>query len=457
VLDLDADIDTVGGDGARFLSETPLAEGPGAFTRAVSVEGPARLKLRMNYPLSGPNAVRVSGDYSFAGATASVGRSLVLAGIHGNLAFTERSVRAPELAGTMFGQPAALRLSTQADGSVLTQLEGRLGANALGAFIPEAFARRAAGTTAWKARVVTGAAGTELRVDSTLQGLAIGLPEPFGKMADASRPMNVTIRRLGLPDEETVASLAGGVHARIGRAGDGDAVRWHAALRFGSPVTSEPVRDGLWLYGDIDRFDLDAWREALAPPGGAATAAGAAAPALELRGVDLRFGRLRYTGRELQRLEAKLRREGEEWRGVLGSPSIAGEVSFNPTGRGRITARLQRFSLTQGTPGAAGPEPAPPMEPQPLPELDIAAERFEFAGRWLGRLDLKARHDGDDWRIDRLDITNPHARFASTGSSRRVATGQITRLDLKLDTSNLSALLGQFGFGEYVTRGEGRL
>jgi uncharacterized protein (TIGR02099 family) len=456
VLELEAEIDSTGGDGARFLRETPLVEGPGGFTRAVSVEGPARLKLRMTYPLSGPNAVRLSGDYSFAGATASVGRSLVLTGIRGNLAFTERSVRAPELAGTMFGQPAALRLSTQSDGSVLTQLEGRLGAGVLGAFIPEAFARRTAGTTEWKARVVTDAAGTELRVDSSLKGLAIGLPEPFGKLADESRPMTVAVRRLGRTDEETVASLAGGVHARIGRAGEGDAARWHAALRFGSPVTSEPVRDGLWLYGDIDRFDLDAWREALAPPG-AAPAADASPPALELRGVDLRFGRLRYTGRELLRLEAKLRREGEEWNGVLGSPSIAGEVSFNPTGRGRVTARLQRFSLMQGTSGAAGPEPAPTAAPGALPELDIVAERFEFAGRWLGRLDLKARHDGDDWRIDRLDIANPHARFASTGSSRPAATGQITRLDLKLDTGNLSALMGQFGFGEYITRGEGGL
>ncbi len=34
----------------RFLRETPLATGPGAFTRHVALEGPARLKLKLAYP-----------------------------------------------------------------------------------------------------------------------------------------------------------------------------------------------------------------------------------------------------------------------------------------------------------------------------------------------------------------------------------------------------------------------
>ena len=79
-------------------------------------------------------------------------------------------MRAPELVGTMFGQPATLRLATQPDGSVLTQIDGRLGAPALGAFIPEAFARRTAGAADWTARVVSADEGTELRVESNLKG-----------------------------------------------------------------------------------------------------------------------------------------------------------------------------------------------------------------------------------------------------------------------------------------------
>ena len=455
LLQIDGDIDTTGGDSTRFLRETPLVDGPGAFTRVVAIEGPARLRLRLAWPLWGNTPFRLTGEYAFSGATASVGRSLVLAGVRGPLAFTEKSVRAPELTGTMFGQPATLRLSNQPDGSVLTQLEGKLGAAALGAFIPEAFARRTAGATPWKARIVSGDEGTELRVESSLQGLAIGLPEPFAKRADETRALAVTIRRLGTAGEEAVARLEGGVYARLGRMEDNAVARWHAAVKFGSPVASEPVREGLWLYGEMARFDMDAWREALASPAGAP--AGETVAMLELRGLDLRLGNLRYTGRDFAQMSARLQREAGQWRGTLASPSITGEVTFDPSGRGRIAARLKHFALGVAASGGAGPEPAPSTEHDELPALDIVAERFEFRGRWLGRLELAARPEGRDWRIDRLDIANDHARFASTGAWRRTATGPLTQLDLKLETRNLHALLDQFGYGEFVNRGEARL
>lgn len=452
VLRIEGEIDTTGVDSARFLRETPLVEGPGAFTRAVAIEGPARLKLDLSWPLWGEEPFRLAGEYAFAGATASVGRSLLLSGIHGPLAFTEKSVHAPELTGSMFGQPATLRLSSLPDGSVLTRLDGRMDAATLGAFIPPSFARRIAGATQWSARVVSDAAGSELRVESTLRGLAIGLPEPFAKLANESQALTVTIRGLGTANEQAVAALHGGIHARIGR---GAASSWHAALKFGSPVGNEPMREGLWLYGDLARFDLDAWREALATP--ASSPAAATPGALEMRGIELRFAKLRYAGRSFERLSASLRHEAHVWRGTLESPEVAGEVRIDPRDRGRVEARLSRFSLGRASAGDEGPEPAPAQEQEDLPALDIVADRFEFRGRWLGRLVLLASPDGKDWRIDRLDIANDHARFASSGAWRRTATGPLTTLDIRLDTTDLHALLAQFGYGEFVTRGEANL
>ncbi len=215
------------------------------------------------------------------------------------------------------------------------------------------------------------------------------------------------------------------------------------------------MREGLWLYGDIPRFDLDAWREALAAPAGATV--GGAPAALELRGLDVRFATLRYTGRDFKQMSARLELGAGEWRGTLASPAVAGEVVFDSRGHGRIQARLSRFSLAAGTSGAAGPEPAPAAEHDDLPALDIVAERFDFRGHWMGRLELAAKPDGRDWRIDRLDIANEHAHLASSGVWRPTATGSLTQLDLKLDTRNLHALLEQFGYGEFVNRGEAAL
>src|SRR6185312_2108689 len=66
VITIDGEVDTTGADTVRFLRESPLVNGPGAFTKVVAIEGPGKLKLQLVYPLSGSN-VRVTGDYVFAG------------------------------------------------------------------------------------------------------------------------------------------------------------------------------------------------------------------------------------------------------------------------------------------------------------------------------------------------------------------------------------------------------
>jgi uncharacterized protein (TIGR02099 family) len=466
LLTFDGDIDTSGADTVRFLRESPLVNGPGAFTRAVAIEGPGRLKLHLEYPLAAGATVRVAGDYQFNGATATVARDLALSGISGHLAFTEKSVSAPEITGTLFGAPARLVMSTQPDGRILSTLDAHVDAAALATFMPASLAAHLDGATDWRAQIYSGRDGTQLTVASDLTGLAVTLPDPLAKEAAAARRLEVTVARLGAPGEATVIELAGGVHGRVTHATVDGTERWNAALGFGAGLDGIPERPGLWLYGKLDQFDADAWQALFPPPprvmaagdGAAVPAEGAAdgAPAsgIELRGLHLALGRVRYMGRDFADLAVKLERDGRQWAGTLDSPKVAGEVRWDPAGKGRLTARFARLAMGQ----SARPDAPEVVASHPdLPALDITAERFEFRDHWLGALDLKAEPDGDAWRIDHLDITNKQAKFSSSGRWRRTSDGSLTTLDLKLDAQSLNALLGQFGFGDYLTRGTGKL
>ena len=457
VLLIDGDIDTTGADSVRFLRESPLVNGPGAFTRAVSVEGMARFKLKLAYPLSGTDPVRVAGDYQFAGATATVSRTLALRDIRGRLAFTERGVRAPELNGTMFGKPATLAMSTEPDGRVLTAIEGAIDVPVLGSYIPESINARLAGATAWKARVLSGAQGTEVTVTSDLKGLGSTLPEPGTKDADATRNLAIRIERVGTENEVTTAALDGGVFWRSSRFGPGGAERWQVALKMGSPVSSEVPRDGLWLYGDAPALDVDAWLAVFSQPRAESlpTPVEGSPQGIELRGIDVRTARLRYLGREFTQLAAHLERNGAQWNGNLESPLVTGAVQWTPAGKGMVVARLERLSIPESKTPAPAAAPAP--SDADLPVLDVIAERFEFRGKALGRLELKAVETPEEWRIDRLDITSDHTKFRSTGGWRRTGAGSLTTLAIKLDSDNLNALMSQFGYGEYMKRGQGHL
>ncbi len=449
VLTVAGEVDTTGADTVRFLRESPLVNGPGAFTRAVAVEGPGRLKLQLVYPMWGTDPVRVVGDYTFTGATASVGRTLAMRDLRGRLAFTESAVRAPAIVGTLFGKPASLSMATQ-DNQVVTQIEGRIDSTEMSAYAPEAVVAKLSGAADWKARIVSGRQGSELTVTSDLTGLASTLPEPLAKAAGDARAMTLTVARMGTDAEVSSVTLGESVYGRFSKTGE----RWNALLKFGAPPANEATREGLWLHGELPYLDVDAWQAAFAAPRGEEKHAGA--EGFVLRGVDLRLGRARYWGREFRDMNAQLERKGSQWTGKLESPLVAGDIQWNWEGKGRLAAKLERLSITEPTPGTVPAEPQQGTQAD-LPALDVTAQRFEFKGKWLGALDLKAEPDGDEWRIDKLDIVNGHAKFHSTGGWRRTGAGSLTTLALKLETENLNALMTQFGYGDYLKRGSGRL
>jgi uncharacterized protein YhdP len=226
----------------------------------------------------------------------------------------------------------------------------------------------------------------------------------------------------------------------------------------GVPLREEPVRDGLWLYGEADALDADAW-VAVFPdaPSGQGTAT--SSDALALRGIDMRLGRVRYLGREFRDIAAKLEHRPGEWSGALESPLIAGTVRWHSEGRGRLSARLTRLAIPEPPPDAGSAQPAS-HDP---PALDIVAERFDFRGRELGKLEVKADYERRDaaaeeeWRISKLDITTAHSQWSSSGGWRRTGAGSLTTLGFKLESSNLNALFGVFGYGDYLKRGTGSL
>ena len=451
LLVIDGDVDTSGADSVRFLRESPLVNGPGAFTRAVAVEGPGRLKLHLEFPIGPGEKARVRGDYTFAGANASVGKNLAFRDMQGRLSFTERGVSAPEIKGAMFGKPAVLTMSTQPDGQILTSIDGHIDAPVFATYVPEAIASHLTGGTDWNARLVSGRGGSELTVTSDLQSMGSTLPAPLGKPEGKPRPFMITMARLGQESEVTTLALEGGIYGRFHRAGAPGAERWNAALKFGSPVASEPSREGVWLYGELDRVDVDAWQSVFAR----APDAPPAEPGLmELRGLDLKLGEALFSKREFHDVRAQLTRAGTQWKGRLDSPVIAGDVDWDSQGKGRLVAKLERFAIPESTAKSAAEAPAQKGD---LPALDIAAERFDFRGKRLGKLDLKAAPVDDEWRIDKLDIVNDHAQFRSTGRFRRTGAGAITTLAVKLETDSVNALLGQFGYADYIKGGSGKL
>jgi len=216
------------------------------------------------------------------------------------------------------------------------------------------------------------------------------------------------------------------------------------------------VKDGLWLYGALAEMDVDAWQSIFALPASAPPAAAESGADLELRGLDLRLGRVRYLGRDFTQVAAALQKTGTEWSGSLQGPLIAGEVRWNPAGRGRVSAKLQRLAFGEAT-ARDGPDPPVSDSQSEPPAIDVVAEQFDFRGKPLGKLEVKAEPAGEEWRIEKLNIANAQTRFTSSGGWRRTGAGSLTTLAIKMEAESLQALLGVFGYGDFMRRGTGTL
>ncbi|MEJ0001341.1 MAG: AsmA-like C-terminal region-containing protein [Verrucomicrobiota bacterium] len=213
-----------------------------------------------------------------------------------------------------------------------------------------------------------------------------------------------------------------------------------------NPVTGEtqavPERRGTTVRGSLPALDLDRWQPLIAEAGTASGAPGAGDGA----GYDVKIGVLdamasacaawRCRGRGRERLVGE-----REHRGIRRRCRLP-RRSRRPAGGALLALRATR--------GIAEREAGESIKE--LPALDIVADNFVHRGRKLGRVEVQARHEGRDWRLDKLAMTNSDSAFSGNGLWKQ---GEVSRTSLafKLDVSDVGQFLDRFGSPDHIKGG----
>ena len=205
-----------------------------------------------------------------------------------------------------------------------------------------------------------------------------------------------------------------------------------------TPRISE--RRGTTLRGSLPALDLDRWLPLFAEGGGG-----------EAASFDLRVGVLDAFGKRMRSVAMQGVADGAGWSANMSTAEFAGDLAYRKEGGGKLVARLSRFMLPEDAPGAR-----PGDAEKDFPEVDIVAESFEHRNRKLGRVEVLARHEGSDWRIDKLAMVNPDSSLSGTGLWKQ-GTGSRTSLKFKLEVANVGQFLGRFGYPEHVKGATGAL
>ena len=359
-------------------------------------------------------------------------------------------------------------------------------------------AQNASGATAYAGTLGFRRGVAEVTLSSSLKGLALNLPAPLGKSAEAELPLGVSKQLLASslnPGQPLLDELS----VNIGRVAAISYVRnvsgsEPVVLRGGISLGLEPGESvaappaGVAANIKLAKVDLDAWEKILnsaAPSGSAGVAVNRPADALAQAYLPtvmaIRAKELVVQGRKLNNVVVGGSREGLNWRANVDATELNGYVEFGQPGRsnaGRVYARLSRLSLAPGT--ANDVEAILDEQPTSIPALDIVVDDMELRGKKLGRVEIEAVNRGAageggarEWRVNKFNVSVPEAQLTATGNwvavkPPTVAAGEPrpattrserrrTEMNFKLDIADSGELLRRFGMGDLIRRGKGKL
>jgi uncharacterized protein (TIGR02099 family) len=438
------------GPSAAFLDyvrRSPVQRTIGGLPAGVDATGNGQLRLKLELPLAELAKSKVAGEYRFAGNTLQPGARLPpVTRAAGTVAFTESSIRVRDAAGRFLGGPLRVIGGTQRDGSVLLSASGSFTVEALAPLLDAQLRAPLKGGAPYVGSVrFRRGAGPRIAMDSSLVGVSVALPPPLGKPAGEATPLRVGLAQVDEGERDRIRLSYGQLlRAEILRRREAGAmVLERAAVALNQPAGArlrlpEPPA-GMLVYGSLERLDLDEWL-ALGERGGRGADGQATA-------YDLRVGTLDAFGKRLRDIAVKARVQGGGWQASVDSPDIAGNVTYDPAGGAKLVARMARFGIPPDSPGAKAARAA-----RELPALDLAADEFSYRGKRLGRVEIVARHDGPDWRVERLAMLNPEGTLVGKGLWR-TGPAPSTTLDADIESADIGRFLDRAGYPGLVRRG----
>ena len=439
-------------DVLRYIEQSDIDEYLHGFTRGMRGSGRGVLNLRVDLPVKRMREVKVAGTYRFSGNSLDVGHGAPrMDELSGQLQFTERDVRAQDIAVNIQGMPARFNLSRDGE-RVSLRGRGTADAAAIRRLADHPAAKQLSGTVEWTANVAVGDNGYDIGIDSDLRGLAIALPAPLTKDAASALPFRLHKRSIDATREAMTLTAGTSVSAQLEQTRDERAPRLlRGEVRLGE-AAPPPSRDGVWVVARTAKLDIDRWLALLDSPAGGGTASTS-----PLAGVELRVGELTAYGRTWHEVDVNAKRD-RQWLARINATEISGVVQYDPANAGSLAGRLARLHLpdVEARPeGAAATTPA--QAPRSLPAVDLTAEDFRLGARSFGQLRLVADNESRDWRIRQLALTSPQGTINATGVWQLGTRVPVTRVDFTAEVSDIGAYFARLQLPPGVKGGSGRI
>lgn len=450
VVDITGELQGPAENAIRFINSSPVLAAIDHFTDGLHAAGNGKLTLGLHIPLDTEGiGTKVKGSYLISNATLSGAEGFPpLEHINGRLDFTESTLRAQNVGAQLYGGPTQFNLENGKDGQLRVVAQGKITDSGIRQAVDLPLVDKLHGTIDWTGEINVRKHQAEIVVKSSLAGLASSLPAPFEKSPASSMPLRIEKKLQGEKQDVISLNLGTLVNAKLLRQEqDGTMHPERGEVNFGG-LAELPTRPGIFVKGSVDHIDVDQWQRVF----------GSTPSSIEFSGVNLAFGTLDVFGRRINELKFNAKSITDGWQASLQSHEITGEALWLRSGHGKIVARLKSLVMPLPAPAKLSDADTPSAKKTPeYPALDIVAEAFEIKQKKLGRLELLAGQQGDDWNIEKLVISNPESTLTADGEWHNWKNRPNTKLNLAWDINDIGKTLERFGYPDTIKGGKSEL
>lgn len=462
-LYLDGDFDGSLGDGLKILKEAPI--GTGEIFAGWEGEGPLKGKVKLDIPLARGQRPKVQVDFATDDARLKVAPpSLELSRLKGDFSFDlDKGLSGKGISLQAFGKPVTAQITAEGQpGQMQTRVNasGQVSLKALTDWLQFKQALPASGDLPYQLQVSLGSRDNRLSVDSSLKGLAIDLPAPFGKAASDTRDTRFSMTLQGPERRFDVAYT----HlARFAYAAPAEKLgQGRGELLLGAGDAQVPAGQGLRVRGHLETLDLGPWQEQAARLAGDDPGSSARQ---NLQGVDLSIGQLKAFGLDLNQAVVRLARGGPAWDLRLDSKEVIGNARVPDAKGAPMVVRMQTLRLPAASAAEKqaeaqaeeGPDPLASFDPRKVPALDLSIDKLYRGDDLYGSASLKLRPTARGVTASDIDLDFKGLRIDGGGGWEGEPGKTGSWYKGRLDGNNLADVLKAWGFAPTVTSRDFRL
>ncbi|WP_460154098.1 YhdP family protein [Pseudomonas sp. S2_B07] len=444
------------GDGLKILQEAPI----GTADTFAKWEGEGDLQgtLNLDIPLAKDEQPKILVDFKTAKARLKLAEpALELTQLKGDFRFdSTKGLSGQNISARAFDRPVTARIFADGSaGNIKTRVtaSGQVEVKKLTDWLSVTQPLPVSGVIPYQLQLNLDGADSQLMVNSSLKGVKVDLPAPFGMTADDSRDTTFRMTLLG-PERRywvNYGQLANFTFA----APSGSFADGRGELFLGGGDAVLPGAKGLRVRGVLSELDVGPWQDLVGKyagqdPGGSAKQFFSSA--------DLKIGKLSALGTTLDQASVQVNRKPASWALQLDSQQVKGTVGVPDAKGAPIAVNLQYVRLPAPDPKVVAdensPDPLATVDPTKIPALDITINQLFLGQDLVGGWSLKIRPTAKGIALNNLDMGLKGILLQGSGGWEGVPGSSSSWYKGRISGKNLADVLKGWGFAPSVTSEE---